>query len=111
MVKQQRQIAINRSSIALALLWLVLAPVIVHAQTLGDYWGTEEEESKYYRIVDVPLGDRQLEACSFETMPDGRLAIGSRRGDIWLVEGAFDKNPKPTFKRFASGLDLSLIHI
>ena len=47
----------------------------------------------------------QLEACSFEVMPDGRLAIGSRRGDIWLVTGAFDKNPQPKFKRFASGLD------
>ena len=78
----------------------------IHAQTLGEYWGTAEQEEEYYRIVDVPLpDDMPLEAGSFEVMPDGRLAVGTRRGDILLVTGAFDKNPRPTFKRFASGLD------
>jgi hypothetical protein len=79
---------------------------IASAQTLGEYWNTAEEESKYYRIVDVPLPkDMQLEACSFEVMPDNRLAIGSRRGDIFLVDGMFDKYPEPRFKKYASGLD------
>ncbi|MCP4510984.1 MAG: hypothetical protein GY826_31820, partial [Fuerstiella sp.] len=78
----------------------------LRAETLGEYWGTSEEEAKYYRIVEVPIPEGMaLEAGSFEVMPDSRLAIGTRRGNIYMVEGAFDENPRPTFKRWASGLD------
>ena len=77
-----------------------------NAQTLGEYWGTAEREEEYYRIVDLPVPDElALECGSFEIMPDGRLAIGTRRGEIWLVDGAFDQYPKPRFHQFASGLD------
>lgn len=76
------------------------------AQSLGEYWGTEEEEAKYYRIVEIPIPeDMALEAGSFEVMPDNRLAIGTRRGDIYLVTGAFDENPQTEYHRYASGLD------
>ncbi len=78
----------------------------LHAQTLGEYWGTAEEESKYYRIVEIPTPEGSaIEAGSFDVLPDGRLAIGTRRGDIFLVSGAFDEHPQPTYHRFASGLD------
>lgn len=76
------------------------------AQTLGEYWDTAEEEAKYYKIVDLPLPEESaIEASSFELLPDGRLAIGTRRGEIYFVDGAFDENPRPTFEVFASGLD------
>ena len=76
-------------------------------EPLGEYWGTGEEEAKYYRLVDIPLPDElAIEAGSFEVMPDQQtLAIATRRGDLFLVEGAFDRYPEPTFKKFASGLD------
>jgi hypothetical protein len=78
----------------------------LQAEPLGEYWGTAEEEAKYYRIVEVPIPEGMaLEAGSFEILPDNRLAIGTRRGNIFLVDGAFDENPQPQFKRFASGLD------
>lgn len=38
-------------------------------------------------------------------MPDGRLAIGTRCGELFLVSGAFAENPRPEFSLFASGLD------
>ena len=74
---------------------------------LGEYWGTEEEESKYYKLVDIPLPkDLAIEAGSFEVLPgQEQLALATRRGDIFLVDGAFDKHPQPSFKKFASGLD------
>ena len=76
------------------------------AQTLGEYWDTAEEESKYYKIVDIPLPkEAAIEAGSFEVVSDDRLAIGTRRGDIFWVDGVFDENPSPTYQRFASGLD------
>ena len=85
---------------------LLFSPAISRAQSLGEYWDTAEEESKYYRIVDIPLPEKmQLEAGSFELMPDNRLAIGTRRGNIWLASGMFDKNPLPKFHKYASGLD------
>lgn len=91
---------------ALALLVSAMLTPTTSAQTLGEYWGTAEEEEKYYRIVDVPLPEEvPLEAGSFEVMPDGQLAIGTRRGEILLVDGAFAENPRPKFHRFASGLD------
>jgi hypothetical protein len=73
---------------------------------LGEYWNTAEEEAKYYRIVELPIPKGAgIEAGSFDVLPDGRLAIGSRRGDIYLVDGAFDENPRLNYRRFASGLD------
>ncbi len=76
------------------------------AQPLGDAWGTANAEAEYYRIVDVPLPEElAIEAGSFTMLPNGRLAIGTRRGEILLVDGAFDAIPKPRIHRFASGLD------
>jgi len=73
---------------------------------LGGVWGTEEAEAEYYRIVDIPLSDDlAIEAGSFEALPDGRLAVGTRRGDIYFISGVFDKFPRPRIRRFASGLD------
>lgn len=75
-----------------------------NAQKLGGYWGTAEEEAKYYRIVEIPV-PKGMEASSFEVLPDNRLAIGTRRGDIFFAKGAFAEHPRPEFHRFASGLD------
>lgn len=88
-------------------LTLVLCTVAYQQEPLGEYWGTAERESEYYRMVDVPLPEElAIEAGSFEVMPDGkRLAIATRRGDILLADGIFQEHPQPTFKTFASGLD------
>ena len=90
----------------LKLLSLCLFTLAPQKEPLGEYWGTGEEEAKYYKLVDIPLPkDLAVEAGSFEVMPGEQLAIGTRRGDIFLVDGAFDEHPEPKFKEFASGLD------
>ena len=91
----------------LTVMMLLLPIGSLRAETLGEYWGTAEEESKYYKIVELPFPEElAIEASSFEVMPDQqRLAIATRRGEIFLATGAFDKNPLPQYKRFASGLD------
>ena len=89
-----------------ALIIAACLPGAALAEPLGEFWGTAEREEQYYRIVDVPVAEElALECGSFEVLPDGRLAIGTRRGEIWLVDGAFEPYPKPTFQQFASGLD------
>lgn len=96
----------NRPIWITALALLIGAPQLVYSQTLGEYWDTAEEEQKYYRIVDIPFPNEiAMEAGSFEVLPDDRLAIGTRRGDIYIASGAFDENPQPTYHLFASGLD------
>jgi hypothetical protein len=93
-------------SIRIALLIFLTMSAPLQAQKLGGYWDTAEEEAKYYKIVEVPIPKGMaLEAGCFEVMPDNRLAIGTRRGDIYLVSGAFDENPQTRYQRFASGLD------
>lgn len=85
---------------------LLFGPVALAGQELGDRWGTAERESAFYRIIDLPIPDGvHLEAGSFADLPDGRIAVGTRRGEIWLISGADEKHPRPGFERFASGLD------
>ncbi|MFN7290945.1 MAG: hypothetical protein ACK5T6_10205, partial [Pirellula sp.] len=61
---------------------------------------------EYYPIVNIPLPkDSVIEAGAFALMPDGRIAVGTRRGDIYIIDGVDAPKPNPTFHRFASGLD------
>ena len=86
-------------------LMLTLA-LAVPAQELGGMWGTGRAESEYYRVVEISLpGQPALEVGSFCALPDGRLAIGTRRGEILIVRGAFDERLEPSMQVFASGLD------
>ena len=82
------------------------ASVVCAAEDLGGMWGTAEREAKYYPIVDIPIPKAvPLRTGSMEVLPDGRLAVGTRRGDIYFVDGAFASPPEPTFHLFATGQD------
>jgi len=64
-----------------------------------------EREGDFYRISDVPMpSDAVMEAGSILLLPDGRLAVGTRRGDIYFATGAGDTPPAPIWKLYASGL-------
>lgn len=53
---------------------------------------------------DLPPGE-VLEGGGLEFTADGKLAVGTRRGEIWLVDNALDADPKQAkFTRFAHGL-------
>ena len=92
--------------IALVVLAMLGAPQLGAAEDLGAMWGTAEAESGYYRIVDIPIPvEVPMRPGSFEILPDGRLAVGTRRGDVYFISGAFDDEPKPKYELFASGQD------
>ena len=80
---------------------------LVHAEDdLGAMWGTAEEEAKYYPIDNIPIPSGvPMRPGGMEILPDGRLAVGTRRGDIYLVDGAFASPPRPEYRLFASGQD------
>ncbi len=67
---------------------------------------TKPSEEDYYPITrfEVPEGE-VIEASSFQLMPNGEMAVASRRGEIWMIREPFA--PKVTasqFRRFAHGL-------
>jgi glucose/arabinose dehydrogenase len=83
-------------------LCLVFLPRLAAAQS-NDNSTTEQ---KFYSISDVPLPDHViLEVGGMALMEDGRLAVCTRRGEIWIVDDAGQKKSKtPTYTRFAYGL-------
>ena len=63
-------------------------------------------EGDYYPITtfETPK-DVVLEASSFQMMPNGKMAVASRRGEIWMISDPFAENvTAKNFTRFAHGL-------
>jgi glucose/arabinose dehydrogenase len=63
-------------------------------------------EDDYYKILrfQPPKGE-VLEAGALEIMPDGKVAVGTRRGEIWMIANATAPDPKQAkFTRYARGL-------
>jgi glucose/arabinose dehydrogenase len=74
--------------------------------TSGVVYAAEPKESEYYKIATFAIPEGVvLEAGSSAWLPDGRLAVSSRRGEIYLVENPLAANVADArFTRFASGL-------
>src|SRR6188768_3824739 len=71
--------------------------------TLAQRLPTEDD---YYKIITIPAPEGVLlEVGGVATLPDGRIAVCTRRGDVWTVENASNENnSNPSFTLFASGL-------
>src|SRR5262249_51268065 len=67
-------------------------------------------ETDYYKILSYTLPEKAvLEIGGIEVLPDGKVAFCTRRGEIWMVENAFDPDPaKAKFTRFAHCLHETL---
>ncbi len=68
------------------------------------------KEEDYYKIITIPTPEGVLlEVGGVATMPDGRIAVSTRRGDVWMIENpTAENNSTPRFTLFASGLHESL---
>jgi cytochrome c551/c552 len=64
------------------------------------------QEDDYYKIITLPTPEGiLLEVGGVATLPDGRIAICTRRGDVWIVENPTMQNgTTPEYQLFASGL-------
>jgi len=63
-------------------------------------------ESDFYKITtfETPK-ETAMEVGAIDLLPDGRLIMGTRRGEIWTVSGAGSSDPSAvSYKLFASGL-------
>jgi glucose/arabinose dehydrogenase len=72
----------------------------------GQAQNSADPEDEYYRLVRFPMTEQVvLEAGALELLPDGKLAVATRRGDIYLVESPFADKPEEIFPLpYASGL-------
>ena len=63
-------------------------------------------ESADYLALTVPAPEGVvLEVGGLDVLPDGRPIACTRRGEVWIIDGAYDLPPvDATFTRFASGL-------
>ncbi|MBA4190217.1 MAG: hypothetical protein C0467_19705 [Planctomycetaceae bacterium] len=83
-----------------------LSPSIADAEDVGGRWGTEEREREFYPIVNVPIPkDMVIESGAYCLLPDGRMAVGTRHGEIYILSGIDEKRPTPTYHLYATGLD------
>ncbi|WP_025764740.1 c-type cytochrome [Dyadobacter tibetensis] len=61
------------------------------------------KEEDFYKIVTPPIPEGIiLEVGGLITLPNGSLAISTRRGEVWIVDNP--TSSRPHFKKFASGL-------
>jgi len=92
------------SLISLLLVLALCATALAQRGRRGERDGSPEDE--YYRLIRFPMSEQiVLEAGALEWLPDGKLAVATRRGDIYLVDQPLtDKPDEATFKQYASGL-------
>ncbi|MCH8147105.1 MAG: hypothetical protein IH987_03815, partial [Planctomycetes bacterium] len=62
-------------------------------------------EDDFYKLESLPIpGDAYLEAGALEIMPDGKLAVSSRRGEIWMFSQPTGPLDQVGVSRYAHGL-------
>jgi hypothetical protein len=62
-------------------------------------------EKDAYPVVDVPFPDGEvIEPGAIELLSGQRVAVGTRRGEIWVCSGLYHTPIQPQWKLWASGL-------
>ena len=72
--------------------------------------GAGTTENDYYRMETLPIPEGVvLEVGGLAMLPDGRLGVATRRGEVWLIENpTMAGGAPPHFTRFAHGLHEAL---
>lgn len=97
-------LACRTALLGLTLAWSILSPATSRAASKS------EEEDAYYRLITLPIPKGVvLEAGAIQCFGEGgkRVAVSTRLGEIWFIDGAFADSPTPEsvrYTRFASGL-------
>ncbi len=86
-------------------IWSLVSALPIAAQ--------QNSEAEFYRLVEMP-GPRGeiIEVGGLDFFSDGRIAVSTRRGQVWIVESADGERSTPTFHLFAEGLQEGLgLHV
>jgi glucose/arabinose dehydrogenase len=95
-----------RLSFLAALLAAMALPVNPASAQKKKGAGKSVPEDEYYKILTfTPPAGEVIEAGAIEVTPDGRVFVGTRRGEIWLIENAYADDPtQAKWSRYAHGL-------
>ncbi len=76
------------------------------ALTLGSSIYADDRQAEFYLREEIPTPKNEvLELGSIAIMPDRKIAVASRRGDVWICEGAYEKDlSQVQWTLFARGL-------
>ena len=94
-----RRLPLASLALAIVITGSLVLPESLFAQGL-------EKQNEYYTIKKIPVpADTLLEVGAMTIMPDGRLAVSSRRGDIYMFADPLRKDIENIeSKLFAQGL-------
>ncbi len=88
---------------------VVITPLAVLSAML--VWHTSKgqnlpKEQDYYALTTLPTPEGlHLEGGGVQSLPNGSLAVATRRGDVWIIDNPTMANGnRAIFKKFASGL-------
>jgi len=95
-----------RLSLLVALVAALALPVTPASAQKKKGPGQATAEDEYYQILTfTPPEGAVVEAGAIEVTPEGRVFVGTRRGEIWALDNAYDADPsKVKWSRFAHGL-------
>ena len=84
----------------------LFVPLSAFCLSVGFAQDAKPTEDDYYRMIKIPIPEGiVLEAGGLEVMPDGKLAVSTRRGDIYMVQNAFEDTAENVkFSLWAEGL-------
>jgi azurin/glucose/arabinose dehydrogenase len=80
------------------------------SQTRQDTASHTEKEDDFYQIVSLPIPeDIALEVGGMCFLPNDKLAVSTRHGEVWIISNPYMKNGlQPTYHLFAQGLHEAL---
>src|ERR1019366_6845261 len=86
--------------------WLVLSSPVNAQKKKPVAQKPADDEDDYYKLHRYTLPEGEvLEAGGLEVLPGGKIAVGTRRGEVWMIDNGLTDNPKDAkFTRFAHGM-------
>jgi len=79
---------------------------LITVSLLSGFLQAEDPQSDYYTREVIPIPENVvLEGGGIAILPDQKVAVASRRGDIWICEGAYAEDlSKVKWTRYATGV-------
>src|SRR5437588_1283252 len=94
------------SRFAAAVLFVLCLILPVAPSRAEEKKNAKPTEDDYFKLITIPIPDDiVLECGGLEVLPDGTLAVSTRRGDIYFVENAYSDPPDDLkFTKWATGM-------
>lgn len=106
MIRGKINLEVTLITLMSAIRYLPVVLSMVMFPAAGAAQSSYPAESDYYEITDIPIPDDiVMEIGGMDIMPDGSLAVCTRRGEVWIIENPYQQNGgSAKYHLFAEGL-------